>query len=98
MNNDLPGVYANRIDKKLNNTQELYYADGHKEERHDSRSVDKKIHDIFNSANYVYKSNVRITLNNKTVNKTIVGKNNNYLLTMDNDSINISDILDIEVI
>lgn len=97
MKNELPRVYANKIDKKLNNTQDVYYQDRGSNMVHDTRTVNKKIADIFNSINYVYKSNVKITMADKTITKTIVGRKNNYLLTMDNETIDINDIIDIEV-
>jgi hypothetical protein len=99
MKQDLPKVFANKINKKLNNTQEIYYQDNFKNNNiHDIRSVNKKISDIFNSNNFVYKSNVKITTKDNIITKIIVGRKNNYLLTMDNEAININDIIDIEII
>lgn len=99
MNKDLPSVFANKIEKKLNNTQDIYYEKETREERNkDVRSVNKKIADIFNSINYVYKKKVEIKTKNQTLIKTIVGRKNNYLLTMENELININDIIDIKEI
>ncbi len=99
MKNDLPGVYANKISKKINNTQDLYYDENKSIDlRNDKKSISKKISDIFNSLDHVYKSDVKITINDRSFIKTIVGKKNNYLLTMDNESININDISNIEKI
>ena len=55
-----PRVFANPIDKKINNVQDLFRSDK------DSRSknpidVNKKINEIFASRNHVYKSKVKIT-------------------------------------
>ena len=95
MDKDLPKVYANKIDKEINNDQEVFYS--RNSYTNDIRSINKKINDIFSSPNFVYKKNVKILTSNGTINKTIVGINNNNLLTMDNEVINISEIKDIEV-
>lgn len=90
-----PRVYANPINKKIDNVQDLFRSDK------DSRSinpvdVNKKINEIFASRNHVYKSKVRITLKDAVVEKEIVGKTNINLLTLDGDLIKITDIADIE--
>ena len=61
-----PRVYANPINKKIDNVQDLFRSDK------DSRSinpvdVNKKINEIFASRNHVYKSKVRITLKDAVV-------------------------------
>ncbi len=90
-----PRVYANPINKKIDNVQDLFRSDK------DSRSinpvdVNKKINEIFASRNHVYKSKVKITLKDGVVEKEIVGKTNINLLTLDGNLIRITDILDIE--
>ena len=92
---DKPKVFANPINKKIDNVQDLFRSDK------DSRSinpvdVNKKINEIFASRNHVYKSRVRITLKDAVVEKEIVGKTNINLLTLDGNLIRITDILDIE--
>lgn len=96
MNKDLPNVYANRIDKVFNNDQDVFYS-GFNNSRNDVRNINKKINDIFSSSNFVYKKDVKIYTSNGIINKTIVGINGNNLLTMDNESININEIQNIEV-
>ena len=92
---DKPKVFANPINKKIDNVQDLFRSDK------DSRSinpvdVNKKINEIFASRNHIYKSKVRITLKDAVVEKEIVGKTNINLLTLDGNLIRITDILDIE--
>lgn len=93
----LPKVFANPINKKINNYQDLYYSDRNIK-KINPKDINKKVNEIFGSLNHVYKSRVRITLNNKTIEETIIGKTNIYLLTIDNKKIKITDILDIEKI
>lgn len=95
---DLPKIYHNKINKKLNNNRNVYYSNNtYDEERSlDSRTILQKINDIFASPNYVYKANVEISLKDKKVTKRIIGRNKDYIITMDNDLIPIKDILDIK--
>ncbi len=94
---DLPRVYANPIDKELNNYQKETKLSN--EFRHSSeKNLSMKIRDIFKSSNFIYKSRVRITTKEGQKEKVIVGKTENALLTMDGEKIKIIDIYDIEKI
>ena len=95
---DLPKVFQNKIDKKINNNESIYYSNNKKEEVIDSKTVLQKINEIFSSPNYIYKANVEITLKDKKVTKRIIGRNKNYIITMDNNLIPINDIIDIKSI
>jgi len=98
---DLPKVFRNNIDKKFNNNKSVYYSSNrnrNEEEVKDNRSILQKINDIFSSPNYVYKANVEITLKDKKVTKRIIGRNKDYIITMDNTLIPVSDIIDIKSI
>lgn len=99
---DLPKVFHNKIDKKFDNNRSVYYSsngDGNdivdNTQVKDSKTVLQKINEIFSSPNYVYKANVDITLKDKKVTKRLIGRNKNYIITMDNDLIPIDDIVDI---
>lgn len=94
---DLPKVFHNKVDKKFDNNEKVYYSskDTRTEVIEDSKNVLQKINEIFASPNYVYKANVEITLKDKKVTKRIIGRNKNYIITMDNDLIPITDIVDI---
>lgn len=94
---DLPRVYVNPIEKEFKNFQSISNSNEMREKK-DYKNLSMKLKDIFSSNNYVYKRNVRITTKDKVVEKTIVGKVNGYILTIDNQKIKISDIYDIEPI
>ena len=99
MNKKLPHVFHNKIDKKINNNTEYYYSknkDHTNIETEPSKNIRKAITEIFSSPNYIYKANVIITLKDKTVEKRIIGRNKNYLITMDNETIPIDSIIDIK--
>ena len=89
-----PRVFANPINKKIDNVQELFQSN--KDRGVNPVDVNKKINEIFASRNHIYKSKVRITLKDGVVEKEIVGKTNINLLTLDGNLIRITDILDIE--
>ncbi len=95
---DLPKVYANSISKDLHNTQDLFYGSDRVSKKQDSISISKKINNIFASTSHVYKSLVKITLNEGVVEKVIVGKTSTDLITIDGELIKIINILDIEKI
>lgn len=90
-----PKVYANPINKKIDNVQDLFQSS---KDTRGSNPVDvnKKINEIFASRNHVYKSKVKITLKDKVMEAEIVGKTNLNLLTLDGNLIRITDIMDIE--
>lgn len=102
MEKKLPKVFANKIDKELNNNESVYYNKNEERKIEDKApltsilTVNQKINQIFSSARYVYKADVIITTKNGKVNKRIIGRNRNELITMDNEVINVNDILDIE--
>ncbi len=94
---DLPKVFHNKIDKKFSNNRSVYYSSNSlNDEVVDTRTIKQKINDIFSSPNYVYKANVDITLKDKKITKRIIGRNKDYIITMDNDLIPISEIVDIQ--
>ena len=101
---DLPKVFHNTINKKFTNNRNVFYSNNTyndnentiQEVKQDNRNILQKINDIFSAPNYVYKANVEITLKDKKVTKRIIGRNKDYIITMDNDLIPIRDIIDIK--
>jgi len=93
---ELPKVFANEIDKDINNTQELFYGGIRSIKKTDGESIIKKINNIFSSPNHVYKSKVKITYKDRDEIHTIVGKTNINLVTIEGNMIKIVDIIDIE--
>lgn len=97
---DLPKVFNSSENKNFNNNSNVYYSNNNrnitKDETQDSKTVTQKINEIFASPNYIYKANVEITLKDRKVTKRIIGRNKNYIITMDNTLIPISDIIDIK--
>ena len=89
-------IYVNKITKEINNNQK--YCDvieTNEEIKEDGLSIDEKLDKIFNTNGYVFSKDVKIITNDNSYKTKIAGKVNNYLITMDNDVIDISSIKDI---
>lgn len=106
MKKKLPNLYVNKIEKKLNNNDVIFYSSKKEKEpvittpnishNNELQDVGTKINELFNSPNYVYKMNVTIMLKDKSIiNKDIIGQVGKQLITIDEDSINIDDISEI---
>ena len=105
MNKKLPGVFANNISSSAAHNKNVSYSDKEEIKIHnkvkseklpDTMNINQKINAIFNSSRYVYKADVNITLKDQVIKRRIIGKNSIHLITIDNELIPITDILDIE--
>lgn len=108
MNKELPNVFANKIDKVINNNEKVYYSNQRNDKKTqttisidrkdivNNKNINQKIYDIFNSSRYIYKADVEITLKTGIVTKKVIGKNSQNLITYDNELIPISEIVDIK--
>ena len=101
MEKKLPGIFAGKVDKKTGNNEDVYYSSHEVRESvqqgkiNDSRNVNQKINDIFNSPNYIYKADVIIKTNSGEITKRIVGRNATHLITIENELIPLTEIKDI---
>lgn len=93
-------MFANQIDKKFENNCTYYKTDDSAKEliitqKKDTKSVEQKIKQIFASPRYIYRAQVEIVFPDKKVIKKIIGRNEENLITIENEQIKISDIQDI---
>ena len=101
MGRELPKMYHMKINKPIGSIQKVYRSiDNSKDDdifeyKYSNISIDKKISNIFNSYDYVYKADVTIITDNEVLKKRIIARNNNNLITIDNEYIPISIIRDI---
>ncbi len=103
MSKELPKMYQNKINKTVNSIQKVYSTIGEdktrkpetRSSRYGSISIDQKIDNIFSAPDYVYKADVTIVTDTETMHKRIVARNNNNVITIDNEYIPISIIRDI---
>lgn len=97
---NLPKVFQNNNIKTNNISQNIFYSEKNQEEvtsqvTQSPYMIEKKINDLFNSSNYVYKLNVLIKTKEDEFKTTIIGRSQKYLITIDNKKIDITSILDI---
>lgn len=113
MSNKLPKVFANKIEKKLNNNKEVYTSINTKKEEKtekqaqkqketiknkiNSKTIPQKINEILTKKKYIYKVPVKIQLEDKEIITNIIGKNKNNIITINNELIKIDDIKNIEI-
>ena len=95
---DLPSVFSNPILKEIKNNTEYFYGSLDNKEDVRGQNILDKINHIFASKDFVYKKEVKVTTADNIYNVTLVGRNTSSLLTLDNQSIPISSVTDIEVI
>lgn len=95
---DLPKVFANPIDKKIDNNSTLSYGKL-REERffRDDTMVRDKINKIFKSDERIYSIDCIVTYENHEEKYTIIGKTDNNLVTNHQRLIPIREIYDIEL-
>ena len=105
MNKKLPNIFVNKNTGIVKNNVEFYY--GKDNINNETKIIDnnmkdilirKKIDDIFNSSSFIYKAKVIITTKDNDKEYTLIGRDKNKLLTIDNETILISDVLDIKKI
>lgn len=95
--NNLPNVFANKFNNKIDKNQEYTTIKEHREKHLTKNEIEKKINNIFKANQYIYKIKVEIETNKGIEEKTLVGKNNNSLITIDNELIDINSIKDINI-
>lgn len=88
-----PKVFQNTISKKIENNSTCSVTRSN--EVHDNTSIRTKINNIFRDQNFIYKADVIIKLSSGSVEKQIIGKKDDNLVTIDNEIIPIKDIIDI---
>ena len=113
MEKKLPKVFANKIEKEINNNEKIYNS-SHKEKQEirqiqkeietkkaiinlENKNINQKINEIINSKKHIYKIPVKIKTETEEINTKIIGKNKNNIITIDNKLIKIETIKNIEI-
>ncbi len=95
---ELPSLYTNNFDKKIDNSQEYITISNDEVVTNINKyEIQEKINNIFKSKKYIYKINVEIKLKDKTITETLIGKTNKSLITINNELIDINNIMDIKI-
>ncbi len=106
MNEKLPEMYRGNIKSDTDNNERVFstlnrdsidreIGVDREKKLFNEFDIKRKINDIFNSSDYIYKADVTIVTDKGTFKKRIIGKSGGNLLTFDNEKIRISDIRDI---
>ena len=92
MEKKLPGVYPGKVRKDAGNNAKMTYVGNNTEEtvKNEPKEPANELN-ISQKINQIFKSK-----NGRHLNKRVVGKNNLNLITMDNELIPISNIVNIE--
>ena len=100
MEKELTNVFKGKAPNNLNQTKTIINKEEKIEDKKaEIKSVNKQIKDIFDSDKFLYKAETLITLTSgDKIKKTIIGKTNNSLITLDDDLIDVSNISQIELI
>lgn len=101
MKKDLPNIFKGKVNRNINQKEAVISNNNQniEEEEKEYTDVDKEIKEIFNSESFIYKADTLITFySGEKIKKTIIGRNNNSLITMDDDLIDINSIEKIEMI
>ena len=96
MKKKLPNIYKGMV-KNSNQNQKQSFISHEREKNFSHKNVNRQIKEIFSSPSFVYKANVSIKLvDGTTQEKTIVGRTNNSLITIDDELIDVSKISQID--
>ena len=93
--NTKSNMYHNKIDKQFTNNSIFYSTLEKNNKVFESNDIRKKIQNIFNSNDYIYRVYVHILLDSGLITRKVIGIYNNNLVTIDNEYIPISNIKDI---
>lgn len=98
MDKDLPNIYKGVVNNSNNQDSSILKEEVKKEVK-TNKDIENDIKKIFTSKDFIYRADVLITLkDNSKLKKTIIGTNNNSLITMDDELIDINNISEIELI
>lgn len=98
----MPKIYQNTIDKKIKNNKTAYYSNSSNkivQEKSDIMSqaeISSFINQLFDEDKHVFNIPVIIKTHNHTYDTSLVTRNNSYILTFDQDRINIDEIISIQ--
>ena len=91
-----PKMYQNKIAKVFHNNKMIYMSNSKPSYNPVKvNDIKAKINNIINDSSFIYRTKVKLVINNETITKKIIGVNNDNLVTIDNEYIPIATIQDI---
>lgn len=89
MKKELPKIFKGQQIKNFSNNRDYFYGE------YRSKKNKVTVDELF-KVNEIYKTSIKLTLKDKTVDKIIIGRTQNNLITSNNEIIPISEIVEIE--
>lgn len=86
---ELPKIYNATKEKTFLNNNSFFYGE------YKNKQVKHTVDDLF-KPNEIYREKVKLVLKDRTVEKMIIGRTQNNLITLDNEIIPVSEIVEIE--
>lgn len=93
----LPKIYQNDLKKIINNNKKVCYLDTEVKQQDPQKNIIETLDSIFSGIGYSYNIPVIITTKDNIYNTSIITKTKNNIVTLDNDIIPISEILNLEI-
>ena len=90
----LPKVFVSPITKKIDNDQEIFMGNSSR----DDKSVSEVLDTLFTPDSYTFRRKFEIKTKNEVLTTSIISRQGNKLLTLDNRYIDILDIISIKEI
>lgn len=92
----LPELYKNNDMHPKNNNKKVCYLNNEEVRNNSKTDILQELDSIFNSLGYSYNIPIIIETKNDKIHTSLVTKSKNYVITIDNQTIPISDIINIE--
>lgn len=91
----LPELYKNLNSKPMDNNKKVYYAKEKDTRTFQTTTITEELDSIFHSLGYSYNIPVKLVTKTKTIYTSLVARTKENVLTIDNQTIPISDIIEI---
>lgn len=100
MKKEIPKIFVNKINNKIDNNKEVYYSYLDKSDNNiinelNEYDLQRKIDNLFRTRDFIYKKKFHIKTKYEENDYYIISKSYDYLLTIDGKRIMINDIIDI---
>ena len=96
----LPKIYQTEINKKISNNKKMCYlktiTEQSKKANIENESIIEKIDEIFSGLGYSYNKSLIIKTNKKEYDTSLIAKTKSSVITLENETIPIKDIISIK--
>lgn len=93
----LPKIFQNDFSKTINNNKKICYLKNDNNNTYNLRMINSVLDEIFNGLGYPYNISVIINTDSKIYNTSLIARDKENIITLDNEIIPIKDIISIEI-